>query len=294
MCAHQPPRRVPVSCCTSCRHLCPMYLVIVWRLLLPYPILCHMEKQSVRLEVDGLGIAGMAFLPAGPGPHPVLCVSHGLPAGPPDPNDQGYQSLAERCCGEGFATMIFNFRGAGQSEGNMDMLGWCRDLAAVVERSLSLPRVDPGRVNLLGFSAGAAVSVYVAAHDRRVTAVACSACPAKFRFPSTEKAQEFLAHLREIGLVRDPGFPASVEDWMAGFSGASPLKWVEQVSPRPLLLLHGDRDEVVPLESAHSLMQKAGEPKELQVIAGAGHRLRRDPRAMDAALAWLKRTNHLA
>ena len=81
---------------------------------------------------------------------------------------------------------------------------------------------------------------------------------------------------------------------MAGFSAVSPVKWVERVSPRPLLLLHGDRDEVAPLESAHLLMQKAGEPKELQVIAGAGHRLRREPRAMDAALAWLKRTNHLA
>lgn len=267
---------------------------MVWRLLLPYPILCHMEKRSVRLEVDGLRIAAMAFLPAGPGPHPALCVSHGLPPGPPDPNDQGYQSLAERCCREGFATMIFNFRGAGQSEGNLDMPGWCRDLAAVVERSLSLSRVDPGRVNLLGFSAGAAVSVYVAAHDPKVTAVACGACPAEFRFSSTEKAQGFLAHLREIGLVRDPGFPASVEAWTEGFAAVSPLKWVEWVSPRPLLLLHGDQDEVVPLENARRLFQKAGQPKELRVIPGAGHRLRREPRAMDAALAWLKRTNHMA
>ena len=52
--------------------------------------------------------------------------------------------------------------------------------------------------------------------------------------------------------------------------------------------------EVAPLGSARRLFQKAGQPKELQVIPGVGHRLRREPRAMDAALAWLKKTNCLA
>jgi hypothetical protein len=39
----------------------------------------------------------------------------------------------------------------------------------------------------------------------------------------------------------------------------------------PLLILHGDRDEVVPLEQAKRLYAAANEPKQLHVIRGAEH-----------------------
>ncbi|MEW6033860.1 MAG: alpha/beta fold hydrolase [Chloroflexota bacterium] len=250
--------------------------------------------RPVSLRVDGLRIAAAAYLPDGHGPFPALCLCHGIPPGPRDPNDQGYPLLAERCCQAGFATTIFNFRGAGESEGNLDMPGWARDLKAVLDYLLSLPEIDRARVNLLGFSAGAAVSVYVTAGDQRVTAVASCACPAEFRFlPDLDKAQEFVEHLRGINLIRDPHFPASIEEWVRGFRDMAPRDWVGRVSPRPLLLVHGDQDELIPLKQARELYERAKQPKELVIIPGAGHRLRRERRAMDIALAWLKRVNRL-
>jgi fermentation-respiration switch protein FrsA (DUF1100 family) len=39
----------------------------------------------------------------------------------------------------------------------------------------------------------------------------------------------------------------------------------------PLLILHGDSDEVVPLEQAQRLYDAANEPKSLYVIRGAHH-----------------------
>jgi alpha-beta hydrolase superfamily lysophospholipase len=42
-------------------------------------------------------------------------------------------------------------------------------------------------------------------------------------------------------------------------------------------------------EQAWRLYEKAGEPKEIAVIPGAGHKLRLSDQAMDIALAWLKR-----
>jgi fermentation-respiration switch protein FrsA (DUF1100 family) len=54
------------------------------------------------------------------------------------------------------------------------------------------------------------------------------------------------------------------------------------------LLVHGDQDETVPVEHAILLYNKAGYPKELAILPGAGHRLRLDERAIDAALKWFQ------
>ena len=48
----------------------------------------------------------------------------------------------------------------------------------------ALPGIDKGCLMLLGYSGGAAVAVYVAASDRRVSGVATCACPAEFTFLS--------------------------------------------------------------------------------------------------------------
>ncbi len=69
---------------------------------------------------------------------------------------------------------------------------------------------------------------------------------------------------------------------------SSPMNWVGMLSPRPLLLVHGDQDEVVPVKEVWSLYHKAKEPKEIRVIPGAGHRLRLSESAMKSAMDWLK------
>lgn len=254
-----------------------------------------MDAETIWVNADGVKIATQTYAPPGPGPHPVLCICHGLPPGPRDPSDVGYQPLAQQFRDAGFAATIFNFRGVGGSEGDLDMAGWVRDLEAVIHHALSLPRADSRRVNLLGFSAGAAISINAAAHDPRIAAVAACACPADVRIASTEeKAREARAHFRDIGLVRNPGYPASIKQWMAGFHALSAIEWVHRLSPRPLLLVYGDRDELVPLRNARLLFERAGEPKHLRIIPGAGHRLRRDPRAVDSALEWLRTVNFRA
>ena len=48
------------------------------------------------------------------------------------------------------------------------------------------------------------------------------------------------------------------------------LSKIRRVSA-PLLILHGDGDELVPLAMAHRLFRAAQEPKRLYVIPGAGH-----------------------
>ena len=52
--------------------------------------------------------------------------------------------------------------------------------------------------------------------------------------------------------------------------------------------MHGNKDDVVDISDAHRLYGEAGEPKQLAIIDGAGHRLRQDDGAMSAVLSWLK------
>jgi fermentation-respiration switch protein FrsA (DUF1100 family) len=185
--------------------------------------------------------------------------------------------------------MIFSFRGAGEAQGNLDMLGWTRDLKAAIDYLASLEEVDRSRLCLLGSSGGAAISVYVAANDPRVSSLVTFACPADFSFLADKKrAKATIDHFRSIGLIRDADFPPSEDEWFDGFNTVSPIHWIDRISPRPLLLIHGDKDDLVPVEHAYKLYEKATEPKELFVIPGASHRLRLEEKAITAALNWLK------
>ena len=248
-----------------------------------------MEVKEIRLQADELELGGELHIPSGDKVHPALCICHGIPAAPPDPTDKGYTLLARRFCHAGFVTLIFNFRGTGKSQGNLDILGWSRDLRAALDFLYSLEETDKARICLLGFSGGAAVSVYVAAHDPRVSSVVTCACPADFRsLPQRETPLDTIQRFRQIGAIRDKDFPPSIEEWQRGFETISPINWVDKISPRPLLLVHGDADELIPLEHARRLYQKAKEPKELKIIPGAKHKMRLEKAAMDFVVAWLK------
>ena len=249
-----------------------------------------MKINSVSFEADNLRLAGEVYLPeTARRPLPAICLCHGIPAVPYNPNDRGYTALAERFCDAGFVTMIFNFRGTGESQGNLDMLGWAQDLNAAIGFLYNLDEVNKSHICLLGSSGGAAASVYVAAHDLRVSSVVTLACPATFEFMShKQQVNALIDQFRNIGTIRDKDFPSSMTEWLNNFDMISPIRWVDKISPRPLLLIHGEGDEVVPVEHAFKLYEKAGEPREIAIIPGAGHRLRLEEKAITTALAWIK------
>ena len=250
-----------------------------------------MKIEPISWKSDGLTIRGEIYLPSGPPePFPALILCHGIPAKVKGPDDRGYPLLAERFCGEGFLGVIFNFRGAGLSEGDFDILGWARDLEKGLNTLYLRPEVDRKRVFLMGFSGGAAVSIYVAARHKEVAAVVSCASPAEFRDLSTVKGlEDFLAHARDVGIVKSPDFPRSMDEWKKSFKTVRPVDWIDRIPPRPLLLVHGTRDDVVRVSHARRLYEKAKGKADLFIIEGAGHRLRVEEKAMEKAVAWLKK-----
>ena len=244
--------------------------------------------QTTSFRSDGLRLAGELYTPPGTG-HPGLIICHGIPARPYDPEDRGYALLAEKFADEGFAVLFFYFRGAGPSEGNFDMVGWTHDLTQAVSEMEQFPMVDAGRLFVMGFSGGAATALYIAARDTRIQGVVSCASPADFHdLLSAGNLDEHLAEWRRIGIVRDPAFPPDRGKWERGFEAVSPINCIADISPRPVLLQHGDDDEVVPVSHACRLFGAAKEPKQMDIIGGGLHRLRVNEEAMEKAGTWLK------
>jgi hypothetical protein len=69
------------------------------------------------------------------------------------------------------------------------------------------------------------------------------------------------------------GLTDTVNRWRYGyrFAAVRPLDVVGCISPRPLLLIHGQDDRTVPAEHARQLYAAAGEPKELWIAPGTPH-----------------------
>ena len=256
-----------------------------------------MQHQVVSFQSDGIELRGQVYLPYSQysRPVPALCLCHGIPSGgPPDLGDPGYPALAQRFSENGFLTAIFNFRGTGDSGGNFDIAGWTRDLVAALDYLCHRSDVDMGRISVMGFSAGAAVSVYVASHDFRVNSVVVCSCPTHFHFADdSQDAHSAIVQFRNAGIIKDSGFPPSIADWIAGFNEVKPVKLIKKISPRPLLIIQGTQDDVVYPSSAQELYERAGDPKQITMIEGAGHRLRLEERAIDCALNWLTARNFI-
>jgi dipeptidyl aminopeptidase/acylaminoacyl peptidase len=247
-----------------------------------------MTYRDITLQADGINIEGRLYLP-GRGERescPAVCICHGIPSGiQRDSSDVGYPAFAERICNEGFAVFIFNFRGTGESGGNMDMTGWTRDLKAVIDYLTSLPVIEKNNLTLLGFSAGAAVSVCVASKDTRVSAVIACACSSAFNLDDPEP---LIDRFRNIGVIRDETFPESVDKWRDDFNAVRPVDFVAEIAGREIFIVHGNRDDVVDVSQAYRLYAGAGEPKHLTIVDGGTHRLRQDERAMAIVIDWLK------
>lgn len=171
-------------------------------------------------------------------------------------------------------------RGVGRSPGVFSVRGWQEDLATLVGWL-------GGPVWLVGFGLAGTLALCLAASEPAVVGVAALGAPADLG-PWLADPEEALARARRLGVV-PAGSPLDPTAWAAEGLGIDPLAAVARLSSRPVLLVHGQDDEVVPVQHARDLAAAGGEAVELRVLAGAGHRLRADPRVVALLIGWLER-----
>lgn len=244
-----------------------------------------------RFDSDGNELVGYYVQPdhrpAGRVPGLVIC--HGFPsgsAGGPAATSSAYLTLADRIAQDlGWSVLAVNYRGCGGSKGDFSVSGWLRDTRNAIDELIAQPEV--GAVWLAGFGTGGALSICAGADDERVRGVAAIAPPADFD-DWRRNPKRLLLHSRRIGAITHDDFPADFDAWAAEFPANKAIDAAPRLAPRPLLLLHGAEDDMVPVFDSRVLADAHG-AADLRIIGGAGHALRYDPRAVAVLLGWLER-----
>ena len=208
--------------------------------------------EDVRFaSADGTPLHGW-FLPArtkAPSkPKGTVVFSHG------NAGSLGYHlGLVTWLVDAGYHVFMYDYRGFGKSGGSVDRRGMIEDVRAALERARQLPSVDPQQLVSYGHSMGGAKSI---------AAIAAGA-PQGLRAVVVDGAFASYRAMARVAAGRLGEQLASDE--------LSPIDHVQRISPLPLLVVHGERDAVVPVSQGRELFSKAAEPKQWIEIPAGGH-----------------------
>ncbi|PQO28170.1 alpha/beta hydrolase [Blastopirellula marina] len=171
----------------------------------------------------------------------------------------------------GYHVLLYDNRGRGQSDGGFSTLGFLewRDVLHAVTWMRNQPKVDSHKIGLHGLSLGAACVIMAAAEDRSIRGVL-----AESPFVSMPL---MLGHIGNK-LTRLPtfligGLVRTVIDWSLGtrLHIVEPFAAAKEISPRPLYIIDAEHDQLFPAETARTVYDAAGEPKQFWKVHGAPH-----------------------
>ncbi len=171
----------------------------------------------------------------------------------------------------GFNLFYFDFRALGESGGKTSSIGYLeiKDAVAAVNFLKQTYPNASARIGLYGLSMGGMVAICEAAHNPDIACVVAEATYYSFRRVVSRWAW---VHRRV------PYFPLMpiILHYIRRQLKANPERYspkynISKIAPRPVFLIHGRYDNLVPAAQAKQLYLCAGEPKELWLVPGAKH-----------------------
>ncbi|MGQ9514430.1 MAG: alpha/beta hydrolase [Thermoproteota archaeon] len=163
--------------------------------------------------------------------------------------------LLDHLCYQGYHVLNFTQRGFFDSGGKREISKWLHDAAAIVDYIVEA-QLEPW---VCGLSTGGSLAIALAATKREVRGCVALAPFASFRklFDDRPDHRSTLEKIfSDLDLETD---------------SLDAEKVVGNIAPRPLFLIHGDSDEVIPMKHSESLFKAAGEPRQLVILKGANH-----------------------
>lgn len=131
-----------------------------------------MQSARISFPSGPLNIEGILTLPPGPdgSSRPAVVIAHPHPRYGGDMNNGVVMALARKLADLGVATLRFNFRGVGGSEGSFDDgRGELQDLKAAVSFLSASDGTNTDQMALAGYSFGAEMVIRLAAHSPHPT-----------------------------------------------------------------------------------------------------------------------------
>ena len=145
---------------------------------------------------------------------------------------------------------IIDYRQYGRSEGKISEKGTYIDAGAALAHLHSRKEINQEKIIFFGRSLGSAVAVELALKEK------CRALILETPFTS----------ILEMGKKLYPFLPVSLL-LKTKYDSLSKIRNIKV----PILIMHGDKDDLVPFEHGKRLYDMANEPKEFYTIPGAGH-----------------------
>ena len=206
---------------------------------------------------DGVSLHGW-FFSGGPNAKGTVLVLHGNAE-----NLSTHVNSVLWLVKEKFNLFILDYRGYGKSGGSPGIKGVHLDAEAALKTLLSVPRANGKQIVVLGQSIGGAIAVYTTANSPykdRIAALVIDSAFSSYRLIAREKLSQFY-------ITWPFQYPLSflVSD------SYSPIRWIKKVSPVPLLIIHGERDPVVPVHHGQMLYDEALQPKKFWMSSTPGH-----------------------
>ena len=233
-----------------------------------------MKVEKISFSSHGQAVVGSLHLPDMEKP-PCVIASHGLFS---NKDSQKYITLGDRFPRKGIALLRFDFRGCGESGGKISestVSGRLGDLNIAIGFVRSHPYINP-RIGLMGSSLGGYISLIKAAGEEDIRAVVTWATPVTLVGLEEKRGQGEMASLGE--------------------------EFFQDIKTHDLtpilgkvvncLVIHGDRDELVPVEHARMIYEHLNSPKKMEVIEGGDHRLTHPnhrEKAIEMTLEWFER-----
>ena len=151
----------------------------------------------------------------------------------------------------GVNVFIFDYRGYGRSDGSPSEKGTYLDADGALAHLRSRGDVDPQKLVLYGKSVGSAVAVEAATRNEAYALI--------LETPFTSIQAMAKRHYPFL-----PGVGALVR---TKYDSLSKMKDIHS----PVMVVHGDRDEIAQFDMGRELFQAANPPKRFHTVEGAGH-----------------------
>jgi dienelactone hydrolase len=194
------------------------------------------------------------------------------------------EDIAAELCRRGLAVFMPFYGGCWGSPGRFSLRGAFDDSRAALRLLSRYRQVDARRVGILGYSFGGWVALRLAS-ETAVAAVAALA-PA---VPHGNEAGDARYLRRNAKAVNIPSLRDVWEEYAAESRMDQPSVYLPRISPTPLLIVQGLKDQLVPPDSTANLWTLAAHPKNLAEFPNEDHGFHNDrPAVTSAVCGWLE------
>jgi dipeptidyl aminopeptidase/acylaminoacyl peptidase len=251
-------------------------------------------EKPVVFKSAGEQVVGMLHLPRkSKGKHPAVVCFHGF-TGNKQESHRLFVKVARMLAAAGQVCLRIDFRGSGDSEGDFSQMtpsGELLDAVNALKFLRGRPEVNPKRIGVLGMSMGGMITSLLLEKDKGIkTAVLWSPVGNPRRLVEVRMNEQTRHQLDTMGIIDNGGWAVGKE-FIGEMMALNPLKAVVKAKG-PILIIHGDRDEAVPMSETYAYidaLKAAKKTVDYRIVAGADHvysSLAWEAQVLGLTLAW--------